>query len=319
MRRPRSSSATCQPTRWSDDVGGRGQEGQRRGQRRRRLPSSPERAAELANVYAETAQSQARADQRRRTLATLQSVTRQLSRLSPEAASTAKPGRTCVRRQNTLRTLADAGAGSPQIIQPGYPPEDKTGSPVETILLGVLFGLILGVGLALLREQMDRRLHRRRRGLRRLRRAGAHHRAAASQAQAQRPFGELPADVAEAFRMLQMNLRFGPGAAGRAACSSPPRAAGEGKTTVAWNLACAAASARSLGHARRGGPASAQPGRALRARRRARAVRGAARRGADRQRAPERLHGCGRARRQRPPASAATCSWPAIRRPIRGR
>ena len=202
--------------------------------------SSPERAAELANAYAETAESQARADQRRRTLANLQSVTRQLRRLSPEQRR-GQAGSDLRSRQNTLRTLADAGVGSPQIIQPAYPPEDKTGRPVETILLGVLFGLILGVGLALLRDQMDRRLHQiadvssafdasvlatvpRHRKLKR-----------------HVPFSELPADVAEAFRMLQMNLRFGPGPPVRSVLVTSSRA-GEGKTTVAWNLACAAAS-----------------------------------------------------------------------------
>ena len=42
----------------------------------------------------------------------------------------------------------------------GYEPERQSGNPLQTIVLGVLLGIVLGVGLALLREQADRRLHR---------------------------------------------------------------------------------------------------------------------------------------------------------------
>ena len=202
--------------------------------------TSPERAAELANTYAEVARSQAQADQRALTLAALRSVDRQLREL-PRRQRGGDAATDLREKRDTLQTLADAGVGSPQIIQPGYPPENKSGSPLETILLGTLFGLILGVGLALLRDQMDRRLH---------------HAAEVSTAfdapvlttvprnrklKRNVPFGRLPADVAESFRMLQMNLRFGPEPPVRSVLVTSART-GEGKTTVAWNLACAAAS-----------------------------------------------------------------------------
>lgn len=201
---------------------------------------SPEGAAELANVYAETAARQTRADQDALTLANLRSVNRQLRGLSARDRR-GDVGTELRGRRDSLRTLADAGLGSPQIIQPGYAPEDKSGSPLETILLGTLFGLILGVGLALLREQMDRRLH---------------HAAEVSAAfeapvlttvprnrklKRHVPFPELPANVAEAFRMLQVNLRYQPGPPVRSVLVTSSRSR-EGKTTVAWNLASAAAS-----------------------------------------------------------------------------
>ena len=55
------------------------------------------------------------------------------------------------------------------------------------------------------------------------------------------PFRELPFETAEAFRMLQMNLRFGRSEAVRSVLITSARSE-EGKTTIAWNLACAAAS-----------------------------------------------------------------------------
>jgi receptor protein-tyrosine kinase len=120
-------------------------------------------------------------------------------------------------------------------------PESKTGSPLRTVGLGLLLGVVLGLGLALLREQADRRLHR------------AEQVSAAFDAPVLTtvprdrtlkkyvPFRELPFETAEAFRMLQMNLRFGRKEAVRSVLITSARSE-EGKTTIAWNLACAAAS-----------------------------------------------------------------------------
>ena len=108
-------------------------------------------------------------------------------------------------------------------------------------MLGPLFGLLLGVGLALVREQSDRKLRRteqvtaafdapvlttvpRSRALKR-----------------NKPFADLPPQVAEAFRMLQMNLRFARDEPVRSVLVTSAKT-GEGKTTVSWNLAAAAAS-----------------------------------------------------------------------------
>ena len=105
----------------------------------------------------------------------------------------------------------------------------------------MLFGLLLGVGLALVREQSDRKLRRteqvtaafdapvlttvpRSRALKR-----------------HKPFADLPPQVAEAFRMLQMNLRFARDEPVRSVLVTSART-GEGKTTMSWNLAAAAAS-----------------------------------------------------------------------------
>ena len=112
---------------------------------------------------------------------------------------------------------------------------------LQTILLGLLFGVVLGVALALLRDQSDGRLHRAEDV------SGAfeapvvttvpRHRKLKQNAR----FEDLPPEVAEAFRMLQVNLRYGRDQAVRTVLVTSSRSR-EGKTTVAWNLASAAAS-----------------------------------------------------------------------------
>src|SRR5215207_6962762 len=202
---------------------------------------SPERAALVANIYAQEAARLAELDQKRLAERALDTVNQQLrnAEAGPGDAGVANTLREDAVR---LETLADVGTGSPQIIQPGYVPEGETGNPVQTIVLGLLLGIVLGVGLALLREQSDRRLHRaeqvseafdapvlttvpRNRKLKR-----------------HKPFTELPPEVAEAFRMLQMNLRYGQSTPVRSVLVTSSRAR-EGKTTIAWNLSSAAASA----------------------------------------------------------------------------
>jgi capsular exopolysaccharide synthesis family protein len=193
------------------------------------------KAATLATVYAETAQrmfdDQTKADAQR----TLQNVEQQI------AAQGANPDRDLIRDKQRLQTLAEVGMGSPKIIQRGFVPSAEAGNPVQIIVLGTLFGLLLGIGLALVREQSDRKLRRneqvtaafdapvlttvpRSRALKR-----------------HKPFADLPPQVAEAFRMLQMNLRFASEHPVRSVLVTSART-GEGKTTVSWNLAAAAAS-----------------------------------------------------------------------------
>jgi succinoglycan biosynthesis transport protein ExoP len=208
--------------------------------------NSPRRAALLANVYSRTAARQIQRDDRQQLERALRSVRRQLTEVEQEETAVPPAQRTdAIERlgghAERLQTLADVGLGSPRIFQPGFVPTSESGSPVQTIVLGAFFGLLLGVGLALLREQADRRLHRadevsaafeapvlttvpRDRALKRHRR-----------------FGDLPPEVAEAFRMLQMNLRYADSEPVHSVLVTSARSR-EGKTTVAWNLASAAAS-----------------------------------------------------------------------------
>ena len=202
--------------------------------------TSAREAALLANVYATSAVAISRRDERARAQRTERSLELQLARLTP-TLSEGIPGARLRSRIGQLKALGASGTGSPAIIQPGYVPKNKTGNPLRTVGLGLLLGVVLGLGLALLREQADRRLHR------------AEQVSAAFDAPVLTtvprdrtlkkyvPFRELPFETAEAFRMLPMNLRFGRKEAVRSVLITSARSE-EGKTTIAWNLACAAAS-----------------------------------------------------------------------------
>jgi uncharacterized protein involved in exopolysaccharide biosynthesis len=118
---------------------------------------SAPRAALLANAYSESVVDLAGSDQRRLALRARDEVRDQLKALP--AREREGPLGTRMRGDiNQLETLAAVGTGSPQVIQPGYPPSSRSGSPIQTIVLGTLFGLLLGLALALLREQSDRRI-----------------------------------------------------------------------------------------------------------------------------------------------------------------
>jgi succinoglycan biosynthesis transport protein ExoP len=196
------------------------------------------RSAQLSTTYGDVAEEvaqEAQRDQARRALAIVES---QLAGSPQEGQMTNN-----LRDQAAkLRTLATVGTGSPRIIQRGFEPESASGNMVQTIVLGAAFGLLLGIGLALVREQSDHKLRRaeqvttafgapvlttipRSRALKR-----------------RKPFADLPPQVAEAFRMLQMNLRFARETPIRSVMVTSART-GDGKTTVSWNLAAAAASA----------------------------------------------------------------------------
>jgi capsular exopolysaccharide synthesis family protein len=197
-------------------------------------------AARLATIYAEEAAKIANSDEQAQAIRVLDNLEQQYNEL-PLIQQDAPRGRKLQEHIQRIRTVADVGVGSPRVIQEGVLPTSRAGNPVETILLGVLFGVLLGGGLALVREQSDRKLRRteqvtaafdapvlttvpRSRALKR-----------------HKPFADLPPQIAEAFRMLQMNLRFARDEPVRSVLVTSART-GEGKTTVAWNLAAAAAS-----------------------------------------------------------------------------
>jgi succinoglycan biosynthesis transport protein ExoP len=197
---------------------------------------SPQRVAQLANAYAGAAIRLARQEQARRAGAIVTALTVQLQKLPPNS-----PAATGLRtRIAQVAALEAAGTGDPQLIQAGFVPSHASGKPLEIVLLGALFGVLLGVGLALLREQTDTRL----------RDAGAVSAAfdapvlatvANNRALARHlPFPSLPSQVAAPFLMVQAHLRYGHSEPVRTLLVTSARA-GQGKTTVAWNLANAAA------------------------------------------------------------------------------
>jgi capsular exopolysaccharide synthesis family protein len=197
-------------------------------------------AARLATIYAEEASRIANRDEQAAAQRVLDNLEQQYNQL-PADQQDAPRGRKLQEHIQRVTTVADVGIGSPRVIQEGVLPTSRAGNPVETILLGVLFGLLLGGGLALVREQSDRKLRRTEQVtaafdapvLTTVPRARALKR--------HKPFVDLPPQIAEAFRMLQMNLRFARDEPVRTVLLTSART-GEGKTTIAWNLAAAAAS-----------------------------------------------------------------------------
>jgi capsular exopolysaccharide synthesis family protein len=197
-------------------------------------------AARLATIYAEEATKFANDADKAQARKVLDNLQSQYDAL-PAPQKELPRGRKLQEHIQRLTAVADVGSGSARIIQAGVQPTARSGNPLETILLGVLFGMLLGGGLALVREQSDRKLRRTEQVtaafdapvLTTVPRARALKR--------NKPFYELPPQVAEAFRMLQMNLRFARDEPVRCVLITSART-GEGKTTIAWNLAAAAAS-----------------------------------------------------------------------------
>jgi polysaccharide biosynthesis transport protein len=200
--------------------------------------TTAQRAARLADVYARNAVDISRGQQREVAARALRVAEQSLASLTPDQARFSQAR--LIDHITRLRILVNDGVASPLVIQRGFVPTERSGHQIQTVLLAVLFGLVLGVGLALLREQADRRLHRaedvsaaydarvlttvpRNRALKRL-----------------APFDDLPHEVAEAFRMLFVNLRYAPGQRPRTILVTSSHSK-EGKTTVSWYLAAAAA------------------------------------------------------------------------------
>jgi polysaccharide biosynthesis transport protein len=196
-----------------------------------------DRSAQLSATYADVAAEAAQDAQRNQARRALGIVETQLAGAPQQGQMTNN-----LRDQAAkLRTLATVGTGSPRIIQRGFKPESASGNMIQTIVLGAAFGLLLGIGLALVREQSD---HKLRRASQVTEAIGAPVLTTVPRSRAlkrHKPFADLPPQVAEAFRMLQMNLRFAREDPVRSVMVTSART-GDGKTTVSWNLAAAAAS-----------------------------------------------------------------------------
>ncbi len=198
--------------------------------------TSPQRAARLANAYAVAVIQLARSDQSVRTQGIVRGLTGALNRLKSRDPTTIG----IKAKIAQVSALGASGTGVPQLIQAGFSPTSKSGKPLGTVLLGVLFGLMLGVGLALLREQTDRRLRHAEEVsvaldtpvLATIPRDRALARRAS--------FASLRPGTSEPFLMLQANLRYGYVEPVRSVLITSSRE-GQGKSTIAWNLASAAA------------------------------------------------------------------------------
>jgi capsular exopolysaccharide synthesis family protein len=204
--------------------------------------TDPDRAARIANTYAAQYTAFRRATARRELRQEQRKVRREFEALPKGRA--AAPERLALRRRLARLAVATPQAGGVRQVGSAAPPSSASSpNPVRNTLLGVLVGLILGLVLAGARDRLDRRI----RDPHELESVFARPiigRIPKSRALAKRRSGAhgLPPAEAEAFQALRANLLYF--AADRGARSVLVTSAdpGEGKTTIAWNLACAASS-----------------------------------------------------------------------------
>ena len=201
------------------------------------------RAARIANTYAAEYTAFRRENARRDLRQEQRQVSRELAALPKGPA--ASPERLALRRRLARLAVARPQAGSVEQVGSANPPSSASSpNPVRNTLLGALLGLILGLVLAGARDRLDRRI----RDPRELESVfarpiiGRIPKSRALGKRRRRGVQGLPSAEAEAFHALRANLsHFTADRSVRSVLvtSAEP---GEGKTTIAWNLACAASS-----------------------------------------------------------------------------
>jgi polysaccharide biosynthesis transport protein len=208
--------------------------------------SSPALAAAIANTYAREFVKEQQLANSQFFKSALALVHKQLAALSP-AQRIGSDGLDLVDREHTLALLAELGYNNVQVAQeapvPASPSSPKT---KRNVGLGVVLGLLLGLGVALLLERLDGRVREPEEleaiyGLPML---GVVPKSAALAKSARPDSGKemtLPQAEAEAFGLIRAHLRFfNVDREVRTVVIASP-AVGDGKTTIARHLAEAAA------------------------------------------------------------------------------
>ncbi len=204
----------------------------------------PELAATIANEFARQFIAFRRDANRDKVLKAQGLIEAKLNELTPGQLA-GPEGQALEERNRDLTVKATLQTGEAQLVQPATVPSSPS-SPKKTrnVALGILLGLILGISLALLRDQFDRRLK--------------------TVEEAESAFGlsilatvprshqiddeagieaGLRGEEAEAFRMLRANLQYFGIDQELKSILITSSASEDGKTMVAWNLALAEAHA----------------------------------------------------------------------------
>jgi polysaccharide biosynthesis transport protein len=207
--------------------------------------TEPARAARLANVFAKTFISFRQGADRAKVLPVLGRLDRSIARLKATRGSPALVEQLRSRRED-LKILSSLQTGNAELVQEATPPGSPSSPrPRRNGLIGAFLGLLLGLALALGREQLDRRLKHpdeleEQFGLPLLTSIPKSRELAMTGMNGSGP-PVLPPVEGEAFRMLRANMRhFNPGREISSVLVTSP-AAKDGKSTVALNLAIAAA------------------------------------------------------------------------------
>jgi capsular exopolysaccharide synthesis family protein len=204
--------------------------------------SDPEMAARIANTFAaEYIEFRRRAD-RQMINETTRLVERRLAELSSEELDS-PTGRVLRKRLEELEILASLQTGNVEQVQVAEPPSERSApQPMRNGVIGVVLGLMLGIGAALLMDRLDRRLRDPEEAAEIFERPIL---TLVPEAEALAdPDRPLPAAVAEAFRMLRANLRYFNVDSDVRSVIVTSAQPGDGKSTVAWKLASATAATR---------------------------------------------------------------------------
>src|SRR4051794_23227412 len=208
--------------------------------------TSARMAARLANAFAEDYIRIRREADRAKIRGARAQVRAQLARYTASQRRGA-PGRALRQRLGQLGVLQALQTGNAELAERAQPP-DKPSSPkpLRDWALGLLLGVLLGAALVALAEAFDRRL-RDPAEIEDLLRAPVL--AALPESSALRGSDPTLADVPEAerevFRMLRGSLRYFTLSRDIQSVLITSADSGEGKSTVAWGLAVASASAGS--------------------------------------------------------------------------
>jgi capsular exopolysaccharide synthesis family protein len=207
--------------------------------------TDPEFAALLANTFAREYVVFRRQRDRAKVREALDLVQQRLDVMTPEQRA-ANAGQDLERNARELEVIAALQTGNAEVVQRAQPPtEASSPKPLRSVAIAFVLGLLLAVGLTLLREQLDRRLRDPADVVELLEvpvlSVIAEERGASRQDIAtDTPFRRLDT---EAFRMLRTNLRYfnvDEELNSILVMSAEPE---EGKTSIAWNLARAEARA----------------------------------------------------------------------------
>lgn len=209
--------------------------------------SSPKLAAQVGNTYAEEYIDFRRRSERAAILETSRRIERQVERLERSSGDTSERQAELSEAAQQLDLLADVQTGDAEIVQRAEPPSSPSSpGPIRYAGLGLGFGLLVGVALAVLFELISRRLNEPEQIQDVLDRPILgmipQSRELADSTRDGSPPTERDKD---AFQMLRANLHHldvPDKIRSVVVTSAEPR---EGKSTVAWHLTAAAAEAGS--------------------------------------------------------------------------
>ncbi len=206
--------------------------------------TDPRFAARLANTFARQHIEFRQQADRQKIEEAEQLVRNEIAELESSGASEREVS-SLKERLEQLTVLASLQTGNAELVQEAQPP-DAPSSPNLLLngVLGVVVGLLLGVGLALLLDRLDRRIRQpdeieeivRRPTLGVIPESSSLPREGAD-------VNALPPAEFEAFRIIRANLRYFNQSSHAGSVLITSAEPGDGKTTVAWNLAAAAANA----------------------------------------------------------------------------